>query len=41
MGVDKRKELLLTSVIEYLRKSMGGNEGIHKIDEYDGSRKKT
>jgi hypothetical protein len=40
MGVKKRKELLLTSVIEYLRKSMGGNNGIHKIDEYD-SRKKT
>jgi hypothetical protein len=31
MGVKTRKELLLTTVIEYLRKSMGGNEGIHKI----------
>jgi hypothetical protein len=31
MGVKTRKELLLTTVIEYLRKSMGGNKGIHKI----------
>jgi hypothetical protein len=31
MGVKTRKELLLTTVIEYLRKSMGGNNGIHKI----------
>jgi hypothetical protein len=31
MGVKTRKELLLTSVIEYIRKSMGGNKGIHKI----------
>jgi hypothetical protein len=31
MGVKTRKELLLTLVIEYLRKSMGGNNGIHKI----------
>ncbi len=31
MKIKKRKELLLTCVIEYLRKSMGGNDGIHKI----------
>jgi hypothetical protein len=31
MGVKTRKELLLTTVIEYLRKSMGGNKIIHKI----------
>jgi hypothetical protein len=31
MGVKTRKELLLTSIIAYLRKSMGGNDGIHKI----------
>jgi hypothetical protein len=34
MRVNKRRELLLTSVIEYLRKSMGGNKGIHKIKDY-------
>jgi hypothetical protein len=33
MGVKKRKELLLTCVIQYLRKSMGGNYGIHKLIE--------
>jgi len=31
MGVKTRKELLLTTVIELIRKSMGGNNGIHKI----------
>jgi hypothetical protein len=33
MGVKKRRELLLVSVIEYLRNNMGGNYGIHKLIE--------
>jgi hypothetical protein len=31
MGVKSRKELLSMWVIELLRMSMGGNDGIHKI----------